>query len=664
MKYKELAAEILTGVGGVDNIRSVIHCATRLRFKLKDKSKANTPELKNNPGIIMVVESAGQYQVVIGNQVGDVYKQLIADNPSLENNNDSEESNDKDNIFSRLIDIISGIFTPFVGVMAASGIFKGLLALFTALKYLNTDSVTYEILFSASDSLFYFLPIILGYTACKKFGGNPFMGMAIGGALIHPLMITAFNASSLPGAVEPHFFGIPVIFINYSSSVIPIIFSAWVACLLEKACNKVMPMAVRNFITPFICLVITVPLTFLLIGPAATWLSELLAGFYQLVYGFNSMLAGILMGAVWQVCVIFGLHWGFIPLMFNNFSISGYDTLLPLLIPPVFGQVGATLGILLRTKDVKLKGIAASAFSAGIFGITEPAVYGVTLPNRRAFIFGCIGGALGAGITGFYHTAAYSFGMANIFTLIQVIPPSGINATVIAAIAGTFVSFLFASIATYLFALKWDSSKVASPVVNSPEVTSSIATDTVLSTEIAPVKAVQSTANSSFSSDSGAEIHELVACPIEGQLIALKEVIDPTFASGLLGKGIAILPEKGRVVSPVNGTVASLFSTHHAIGLESESGAEVLIHVGIDTVKLNGLHFTPHVRVGDVVSQGQLLLEFDIKAIADAGYSLVTPVLITNSDEYIDVLPSIEPQGQEQSVLLTLIRSNVTGEKA
>jgi PTS system beta-glucosides-specific IIC component len=627
MKYQELASEILAGVGGRDNVKSLVHCATRLRFKLQEHRLADAEALKKNPGVIMVVESGGQFQVVVGNHVGEVYNALNAQLGAGEEAPASAQEDKKENLLSRFIDVVSGIFTPLLGVMAASGILKGFLALSLACGWLLESSGTYKLLFASSDALFYFLPIMLGYTAGKKFGGNVFVTMAIGGALTHPLMMAAFEAQQLAGAQPEYFLGIPITFINYSSSVIPIIFAAWVSCRLEPLLNRVLHSALRNFVTPLMCLVITVPLTFLLIGPAATWLSLMLANGYQAIYAFNPIIAGAFMGAAWQVCVIFGLHWGLIPLMLNNISVFGRDTLSPLLLPAVMGQVGATLGVMLRTRDAKLRVMAGSAVTAGIFGITEPAVYGVTLPNKRPFIFGCIGGALGGAVIGYFHTATYSFGLVSIFTFAQIIPAGGFDATVLGAIAGTLVSFVFAAIASYLFGIVPPAEQ---PAEAAP----------------APAPAPQAPLNRK----------QQVTSPIAGDLIPLDQVQDATFASGLLGKGVAIMPHLGRVVAPVDGCVASLFKTKHAIGIESDEGAEVLIHVGIDTVKLNGLHFTAHIKEGDRVKQGDLLIEFDQEAIRAAGFDTTTPIIISNSDDYVDVLTSGQSPVQEQAPLLTLLR--------
>jgi len=599
MEYKALAQDILNRVGGKENIVSLVHCATRLRFKLKDNGKADAEGLKANPGVIMVVESGGQFQVVIGNHVHDVWL-AVRQEAGLSDDNEpvAEEKAAKGSVLSQLIDIISGIFTPFIGVMAATGLLKGLLALAVTCGWLTPEQGTYKIWFAASDALFFFFPLFLGYTAGKKFGGNPFISMVIGGALTHPLMIQAFEASQAPGAAVEHFLGIPVTFINYSSSVIPIILASWVSCWLERKSNALLPSSMKNFFSPAICLAVVVPLTFLVIGPVATWLSHLLANGYQFIYAFAPWLAGAVLGAMWQVCVIFGLHWGLVPLMINNLAVLGHDSMLPMLLPAVFGQVGAALGIFLRTRDARQKMLAGSSVTAGIFGITEPAVYGVNLPLRRPFIIGCVAGAIGGAIVGFSDTHVYSFGFANIFTIAQMIPPGGVNATLWGGVIGTAVALVLSCGLTLVAGMPGRAEAEAAVMAGENDVLS----------------------------------------PMTGTVLALDQVPDTTFASGLLGSGAAIIPSDNKVVAPFAGVVASLFQTKHAIGLLSNSGIEVLIHVGIDTVKLDGRPFTAHVKVGDRVQPGDLLLEFDRQAIIDAGYDLATPIIISNSDEYRDVV--------------------------
>ncbi|MCY7267719.1 PTS beta-glucoside transporter subunit IIABC [Klebsiella variicola] len=600
MEYKALAQDILNRVGGKENIVSLVHCATRLRFKLKDNGKADAEGLKANPGVIMVVESGGQFQVVIGNHVHDVWQAVRQEAGLSDDSEPTAESVEKGSLLGQIIDVVSGIFTPFIGVLAASGILKGMLALAVVCGWLTPQQGTYKIWFAASDALFFFFPLFLGYTAGKKFGGNPFVSMVIGGALTHPLMIQAFEASQAPGAAVEHFLGIPVTFINYSSSVIPIILASWVCCWLERKSNALLPSSMKNFFTPAICLAVVVPLTFLLIGPLATWLSHLLAQGYQIIYAVAPWLAGAAMGALWQVCVIFGLHWGLIPLMINNLTVLGHDSMLPMLLPAVMGQVGAVLGILLKTRDARQKVLAGSAFSAGIFGITEPAIYGLTLPLRRPFIFGCVAGAIGGAIVGFSNAHVYSFGFGNIFTVAQMIPPQGLDSTVWGGVVGIFAALIISCGLTFFAGLPRASAAPGAVAV-------------------APVSA-----------------NDILA-PMSGSVIALDQVPDSTFASGLLGRGVAIIPAVGKVIAPFPGEVASLFQTKHAIGLQSDSGIELLIHVGIDTVKLDGVPFTAHVKEGDRVQAGDLLIEFDRQAILDAGYDLATPIIISNSDDYREI---------------------------
>lgn len=601
MGHQELTNEILKHVGGRENIVSLVHCATRLRFKLKESNRADSEGLKRNPGVIMVVESGGQFQVVIGNHVHDIYVSVCAAAGINDEAVSSESSGKKENLLNRLIDIVSAIFTPFLGVMAASGIMKGLLALSVVCGWLSTESGTYKIWFAASDSLFYFFPLVLGYTVGKKFGGSPFITMAIGGALTHPIIMQAFEATSVPGTVTEHFLGVPISFINYSSSVIPIILASWVSCWLEKQGNRLLPSAIRNLFTPLICLAIVVPMTFLIIGPAATWLSQVLAAGYQIIYAFAPWLAGAVLGAIWQVCVIFGLHWGLIPIAINNLTVFGQDTLSALLLPAVMGQVGATLGVLLATRDPRMKMLAGSAATAGIFGITEPAVYGVTLPGRRPFIFGCISGAIGAAIAGYFQSHVYSFGLANIFTLAQMIPPGGVDASVWGAIGGTALALVLACVLTWAFGV---------PRTTQPD-----------------EPAVEP----------GETGENDILAPMSGTVLAMEQVPDATFAGGLLGQGAAIIPATNQLRAPFSGEVVSLFQTHHAIGLQSDSGIEVLIHIGIDTVKLDGQHFTAHVRVGEKIKPGDLLIEFDREAIIAAGFDLATPVFVSNSEKYSEV---------------------------
>lgn len=592
-----LAKLIVAGVGGKDNILSLVHCATRLRFKLRNPGLAHAESLNSLPDVLIALESGGQFQVVIGNQVAEVY-QAICQVIKLDDEAPAAEATEKEGLLSRFIDVVSAIFTPTLGILAASGILKGLLSLALVNDWISETSGTYLLLFVASDALFYFFPLALGYTAGKKFGGNPFTAMALGGALTHPLSIAAFNTAQQTGGLSLDFVGIPIVFINYSSSVIPIILAAWASSRLEAQCNRILPAAIKNFLTPLFCLCLIAPMTFLLIGPVATGLGRLLADGFQTLYDWAPMLAGAALGGLWQVLVIFGLHWGLVPLMYNNLSLLGYDTMGALLLPAVMGQVGATLGVFLRTRDVRMKSLAGSAVSSGLFGITEPAIYGVTLPTKRPFLFGCVSGALGGLILGYARSSVYSPNLPSIFTFSQTIPPTGVDFSVWGAIAGSLLAASLAALLTFFF--------------GQPKAEAAAAATAEAPTAVDAASSYQ------------------VLSPIHGQPQALDTVPDPAFASGVLGKGVAILPHSGRVVAPFGGRVKSLFHSCHALALVADDGTEMLIHIGINTVKLDGRHFNAHVRTGDAITAGDLLLEFDRAAIAEAGFDMTSLVLICN----------------------------------
>lgn len=609
MKNKELAESIIKNVGGKNNVISLVHCATRLRFVLKDNTIANAETLKKQKGVIMVVESGGQFQVVIGNNVGDAYNDIM-EIAQLSDENNNSQNKPKQNIFYKLIDIISGIFAPVLSVLVASGILKGIIAILIISGIVIEKSSTEIMLSAIADSAFYYLPILLGYCAVKKFGGNPFVGMALGGALIHP-NIVALLGSTVQNTID--FFSLPIMLVPYQSSVIPIILAAWVYSLLEINLNKILHDSFKKFISPLFSLLITALLTFAIIGPVATYLSDGVSIAILFIYNINPIIASMILAATWQILVIFGVHWGMVPLFMTNIKGVGKDFLMPILIPAVFGQTGAAFGLMLRSKNKDFRALAGSAALSGCFGVTEPAIYGVNLPNKKPFIFGCIGAAIGGGIVGFFQPNMYSFGFASIFSFTQIIPSSGIDSTVFGTMVATLVSFIISTILSYFWGLPKDI-----PNEKSDTKPNDLRTDEINNESVKIIT---------------------VSSPMEGKCIPLSEVNDPTFASELMGKGIAIIPTTGKVLAPEDGEVVSLFRTKHAIGFMTDSQAEILIHVGIDTVKLDGKYFESHVEMGDKVKKGTLLVTFDIDAIKQAGYEITTPIIISNSDNYIDVTP-------------------------
>ncbi|OCG78056.1 beta-glucoside-specific PTS transporter subunit IIABC [Gilliamella sp. Occ4-3] len=624
MKNKQLAESIIQHVGGKDNVISLVHCATRLRFVLKDDNKADAETLKKLVGVITVVQSGGQFQVVIGNNVADVYSDIMQLTNLNENNEPASQSGKKSGIFSKLIDLVSGIFIPALAILVAGGILKGLISLLQVINVIIPETPTYNFLFAIADAPFYYLPIILGFSAVKKFGGNPYVGMAIGGALVHPNIV-----GMMGGALElqTEFFSIPISLIPYASSVFPIILASWVYSIFERAFNKILHDSFKKFISPLLSILITVPLTFAVIGPVVSMLSDLIASGIIFIYQLNPVIASMILAASWQIMVIFGVHWGLVPFSMNNLALYHEDFMLPILLPAVFAQTGAALAVMLRSKDKQFKALASSSVLSGIFGVTEPAIYGVNLPLKKPFIIGCLSAAIGGAIVGYHHTVTYSFGMVSIFSFLQLIPIEGVDSRFYAVVIATIISFAIATIVTYFFGIPKDKSQ----------------TDEI---------------DNSSSNNMETEHKITIYSPMTGKVNPLSEVKDPTFASELMGKGIAIIPTVGQAVAPDDGEVVSLFRTKHAIGFQTESGAEILIHIGIDTVKLDGQHFEAHVETGSKVKKGDLLVSFDIEAIKQAGFEVTTPIIITNSDSYQDIQRIFEQDNIKSGEALLALSQN------
>nr|WP_263323786.1 beta-glucoside-specific PTS transporter subunit IIABC [Neobacillus sp. Marseille-Q6967] len=618
MKYEQLAKDIIANVGGKENVSSVGHCVTRLRFKLKDESKAKTEVLKNMDGVVTVMKSGGQYQVVIGNHVPDVHAAVLTvGNLGVASENTDSSSDEKMGLGAKFIDMISGVFHPILGVLAVTGMIKGLAALILALGWVEATSGTYQLLNLAGDGLFNFLPIFLGYTAMKKFGGTPFIGMAIAAALVHPTLATLttgevskvlFQGTIFESPIHITFFGIPVIMMSYASSVIPIILSSFVASKVEKGFKKFIPAVVKTFLVPFCTIVIMVPLTFLVIGPISTWAGSLLGAATVWIYELSPLVAGLILGGFWQVFVIFGLHWGLVPIAMNNLTALGNDPVLATTVMVCFAQIGAVLAIMLKTKNKTLKSLSVPAFISGIFGVTEPAIYGVTLPLKKPFIMSCIGGGVGGAIIGVTAGKLWMFGGMGVFVIPAFIKPgSGLDMSFWGSIIAMVAGFAVAFVLTYLFG-----------GINKEQSSKATNETTTASKEAAATK-VQ---------------NEEVVSPLNGEVKALSEIEDAAFSTGALGQGVAIEPSEGKLLAPISGTVSALFPTNHAIGITTDLGAEILIHIGMDTVQLEGKYFTAHTAQGEYVEKGQLLIEFDIEQIKKAGKPVTTPVVVTNHMDF------------------------------
>ncbi|WP_280166022.1 beta-glucoside-specific PTS transporter subunit IIABC [Priestia aryabhattai] len=616
MNHKKLAKDIIENVGGQENVSDLYHCATRLRFTLKNHDKVNRNAIEKLEGVITVTESGGMFQVVIGNNVASVHDAII-EQTDLGKDQTHNTDNKQGNLFERFIDLISGIFSPVLGLLAASGLIKGLNFILSNYGLVDPTSGTFRILAAAGDSFYYFLPILLAITASRKFKVNQFLAIALAGGLVYPDLVNALNAKE-----SLSFLGIPVVLAKYSSTVIPIILAVWVLKYVEGFFKKILHESVRNLLTPFFCLLIMLPLTLIIIGPIATYTSALLASGYLYLYNLSPIISGIILGACWQILVMFGLHWGFVPVMLNNITIYGRDSITAMVGPSVAAQTGAALGVFFKTRNKNMKSISVSAFVAGLLGITEPAVYGVTLKLKRPFIIACITGAIGGGIAGGFGSSSIAAVQKSVLTIPAV--AHGMFGYIIAY----FFAMISAFVLTILIGFKEEVDEEQSTKQSTKQ--ENIVDETMMK-------------------------RESISSPLTGMAKPLEEINDPVFAGGAMGKGIAIVPEDGKVYSPIDGTVSMAFPTKHAYGFTTNAGGEILIHIGLDTVKLNGEGFTSYVETGSKVKKGDLVAEFDLDKLKQLGYDITTPVVVTNSDKYLDILPLKKQQlvhGEETLSLL------------
>ena len=638
-KYNELAKNIIKNVGGKENINGLTHCITRLRFKLNDESKANDDVLKGMQGIVTVMKSGGQYQVVIGNNVPDVYSE-ICKLIDLDNFNTTSNEKKSGSLLDTAIDIISGIFQPILGIMAACGMLKGLNALFVAMGLYSGSSGGYMVINAVGDALFTFLPLFLGYTSAKKFGLKPMIGLVVGAAMCYPgiqassistgtdAMYTLFKGTMFASPVYIDFFGIPLISIDYTGTVIPVILAVYFAAKCEKLFNKFIPDLVKFFFVPMLTLLVALPVAFIVIGPIATFGSTIVSEFVFAVRDFSPLLAGAIVGATWQILVIFGIHWGFIPVYINNIMTMGYDNVMMPFYACTFATAGVVLAMFFKSRDKKIKEMVLPNFISSIFGVTEPAIYGILLPLKKPFIISCIAGGIGGGFYGFFNFRKFMAGGMGIFELPGMIEPDGSMGNLIVAISGIAISMVIGFVLTMILYKDKEYIKVEvkEPIVEGV-------------TELNTNKLEK----------------EIIESPIKGEVVKLKDIQDDAFASGVLGNGVAIIPTEGRVVAPVDGEITTLFPSLHAIGITSKNGVEILIHVGLDTVQLEGKGFNAHIKQGDKVIKGQVLLDFNIEEIKEAGYSVVTPIVVTNTAEYLEVVETKSKEVDRGNNLITVI---------
>ena len=600
--YDKLAVDIIKAVGGKENIVKASRCATRLRLVLKETTNEAKENVSNLTGVITVVESGGQFQVVIGTHVGKVFDK-VASELNLDSNTIEDEP--KASILNRIIATMSAVFAPFIYILAAAGILQGCLILINMANSSFSSTGTYEVLSFMSWAPFTFLPIFIAITASKHFKCNAFIAVACCAALVSPTW--AEIASRIANGESVRFLGISLAETTYTSSVLPPLFLVWILSYVERFVDKKLPEVIKSLFTPFICMIVMVPLTILVIGPLSDSLATGIANGYNYLYNLAPAVAAAVIGGLWQVVVIFGVHWGVTPMCLANYDLYGMDTFQAFQTMAVIAQAGAVFGVFVKARNKQTKNIALSAGVTGIFGITEPAIYGVNLRFKKPFICGCIAGAIGAVVGSFFNIAYYAYaGLPGLLTVVNSITPDNPK-SIIGMLLGAAISFFGAIALVQIVGIgeketneeKQDKKiEEGQPILNMG------------------VNAIKS--------------------PISGKVIELEKVDDPVFSSGAMGKGIAIEPMDNKVYAPFNGTIEFIAETKHAIGLLSEDGVEVLIHVGMDTVKMQGRGFNVKTSVNSKIKAGDLLLEFDRNAIEKEGYSLITPVVITNADNYED----------------------------
>ena len=603
MDYKALAGEIIRLIGGTENIRQLTHCATRLRLEFYDRSKVDAKKIESLSGVISVVDKGGQFQIVIGNDVQTVFRAVKAEmkeEPGQSSReSDAADDGEKPGIVSRIISVISTTFTPVIPALIGGGMIKAVLSILVLFNLVNEASTTYSIVTFISDAPFYFMPVLLAYGAAMKFQCSPIMAMTLACALLHPTWTGIVSAGE---AVT--FFGIPVILVDYASSVVPVILSVWILSYVEKLAEKYSPSVIKFFLKPLLTMFISIPIALLIVGPLGNLLNDIVQAGADFLNARVSWLIPMLMGAFQPFLTLTGTAWAMTPIATSQISALGYEVVNgPGMLASNIAQGGATLAVAVKAKNKDLKQLASSSGFTAVMGITEPCLYGVLLKLKRPFVASMIGGAVGGIYAGISGLVRYSFVSPGLTAIPAFIGENPMN--VVHAIITIIISFAAGFAAAWILGFKED-----------------------------PVPAETSAQNSA--SD------EIITAPVAGRSAALSEVNDDVFSKEVLGKGAAILPSEGKVYAPADGTLTVFFETGHAVGMQTAGGAELLIHVGLDTVNLQGKYFTPKAKAGDQVKAGQLLLEVDLEAIKKEGYDTVIPIIVTNTPDYSSVLPASE----------------------
>ncbi|MDK1718371.1 beta-glucoside-specific PTS transporter subunit IIABC [Dellaglioa algida] len=630
MKNKDLAKKIYDEVGQEQNIHSLIHCMTRLRFELKDESIVDDEKIKEIPGVMGVNHQSGQYQVIIGNDVGDYYDEITKLGNIVGESSDessTETKKEKGNLFNRFASFISACMSPLIPALIGGGMVKVILILLPLLGWMSEKSQSYAILTTFGDAPFYFLPIMLAVTAAKYFKVTPMLAVTIAGVMIHPSFVAMVAAGK-----GVHFMGLPVTLATYSSSVIPILMVVWAMKYIEMGVDKICPASMKSILKPLLVLFITATLALVVIGPIGTYAGQYLSDIILFIQAKAGWLAMIVMSAFMPLIVMTGMHWAFAPL-FLNASVASPDSLiLPAMLAANIAQGAACLAVAIKAKNKNTKQIASAAsISALLAGVTEPALYGITLKYKKPLYASMIAGGITGLFTGIMHLKSFTFAVPSIISMPQFMSKTD-SQNIYTAVIVLVASFIISFVLTYLFGIDEGDAKVAT-----------VTTTATANTE--EIKVLES----------GSKGTKKVFSPVAGEVITLESVNDPTFAEKMLGDGVAIIPNDGKIFAPFSGEVVTVFPTKHAIGLKSDTGIELLIHFGLDTVNLKGKPFSQHIEAGQHVTQGELLMEADIKQIQDAGYDITTPVVVTNTAEFVEIVPTEETVVTKADTILYVI---------
>lgn len=608
MDYKKLAERILEKLGGKENVESVVHCMTRLRFVLKDESQVDDEQVKKIKGVIGVMKKSSQYQIIIGNEVASVYKEICALGNFKEKTSVKKIEKKNQNIISEMLDIISSVMSPVIPAIIGAAMIKVLLTVLPMIGILSNTSQTYELLSVIGDGAFFFMPVLIGMSAAKRFNANPYYAVSIALIILHPNFISLLKGANEAGQTVKFFNLIPVTYANYSYSVIPIILSVAVLPYIEQFVDKITPKITKNFLKPMLVMLFIAPIVMVVIGPLGAIFGDMLSTAVYFIQDKLGFIAVGLVAAVFPFVVMTGMHHAFTPIKLGVLATTGFEGFICIAeFCANMAQGAAALAVSIKSKNSDIKQSAgSSAFSALVAGITEPALYGTNLRFKKPMIGACLGGLMGGLVGGFFQMKCYGVATPAIVTIPQYLEEGNpqsflyIFITLGVTVVSTFII-------TYVIGFE-------DPVEEDDE-------------EMLEEK-VTIPLNTGLN----------IVSPLEGHMIELSQVNDVTFSSGVMGNGVAIIPTKGQVVAPFDGTIDVFFKTHHAIGLRSETGVELLIHVGLDTVNLEGKYFTPHRKQGDTIKTGDVILEFDIEKIKKAGYELVTPIIITNSQQFMDII--------------------------